>query len=165
MLRKFPKKKMNILVIALIIVIIIISLVVIGINFLSNNSISTGLIEGKLKKCPNKPNCINTEYHEDISHYVTPLDYPLSKSKLIILLSKETIIEMGGEIVFEEKNYLAAKFTSAFFRFVDDFEVRCCDELNQLHIRSASRIGYSDFGVNKHRVERFSIKFATKINK
>jgi uncharacterized protein (DUF1499 family) len=132
---------------------------------IAKDSHTVGVVNGKLHECPNKPNCINTEYANNISQYLPPLAISNLKLDRALLLSKEVIIEMGGEIIKEEKNYLAAKFTSKFFSFVDDFEIRCCDRLNQLHIRSAARIGYSDFGVNKRRVEKFSNLFKIKINK
>ncbi|MCU7835372.1 MAG: DUF1499 domain-containing protein [gamma proteobacterium symbiont of Taylorina sp.] len=59
-------------------------------------------------------------------------------------------------------NYLHATFTSSFFKFVDDFEVRVDHIALKLHIRSASRSGYSDFGVNKRRVKEFYQRLSQK---
>lgn len=72
-----------------------------------------------------------------------------------MLLAKTTLLEMNAYIIKAENNYLAATFTSSLFKFVDDFELRLDNDGNKLHIRSASRLGYSDFGVNKRRVEHF----------
>ncbi len=48
--------------------------------------------------------------------------------------------------------YLAATFSSSFFGFIDDVEFRVDTQNQLIHIRSAARLGYSDFGVNKKRV-------------
>ena len=55
----------------------------------------------------------------------------------------------------EEGDYLAATFETPFFRFVDDMEFRMVPEKKRIQIRSASRVGYSDMGTNRKRVERF----------
>ncbi len=56
-----------------------------------------------------------------------------------------------SRIVISEKLYLHVEFTSAFFRFVDDVEFLLDDEKKLIHVRSASRVGNSDFGVNRKR--------------
>jgi len=118
-----------------------------------------GLLNGQLQSCPDSPNCINTEFPESSSHYLPALGFEHTQSTQIIDLAKNIIIEMGGAVVNAEQNYLAATFTSTFFRFVDDFEIRIDEVALKLHIRSASRTGYSDFGVNKRRLEDFSKRF------
>ncbi|MFK5984343.1 MAG: DUF1499 domain-containing protein [Pseudomonadota bacterium] len=118
-----------------------------------------GMYEQQLPACPDKPNCINTEYPEQSSHYIPALDYQQDKQPQALAMAKKIIVNMGGEIIAEEENYLASTFTSSLFRFVDDFEIRQDIDSNKLHIRSASRMGYSDFGVNKRRVEQFSKLF------
>lgn len=125
----------------------------------------------KLLSCPDKPNCINTEHPDDTSHYLPPLNFPDSAKEQVIPLAKTIIREMGGNILQmntkenlqAENNYLAATFTSSLFKFVDDFELRQDNTSHKLHIRSASRTGYSDFGVNKRRVKQFSQQFINQI--
>lgn len=57
-------------------------------------------------------------------------------------------------ILVNEVNYLHASQTSLIFRFVDDLEFVLMPEQNRIDVRSASRVGYSDFGVNRRRIER-----------
>jgi len=139
-----------------------------------------GLLQGKLQNCPDKPNCINTENQQDESHYLPPLHFPESEKGTIMSLAKDIIQNMGGIVtkattkigaktsiesnVKEESHYLSATFTSSLFRFVDDFELRQDNTTLTLHIRSSSRTGYSDFGVNKRRVNKFSEQFKLKTN-
>ncbi|NOQ80463.1 MAG: DUF1499 domain-containing protein [Gammaproteobacteria bacterium] len=124
-------------------------------NQLAKENKGPGIVDGHLLNCPDKPNCINTEYPEQTSHYLSPLDFPESKNEQIMTLAKTTLLEMGAEIITADNNYLAATFTSSLFKFTDDFELRLDNITHKLHIRSASRVGYSDFGVNKRRVELF----------
>ena len=77
---------------------------------------------------------------------------------------KNSIEEMGGSIQAENDNYLAATFNSSIFRFVDDLEIRFDADRIMIHMRSASRVGYSDRGINKKRIERFKILYKMKIS-
>lgn len=155
---------MNTTILSLIILCIFLLLTISCAGNLSKPAKAPGLIKAQLQACPDTPNCINTEYPDKASKYMPPLDYPKQKAKLIISIAKGIIVEMGGTIVTEDSHYLAATFTSSLFRFIDDFEIRRSDSADKLYIRSASRVGYSDFGVNKHRVEKFSTLFKAKLN-
>lgn len=121
------------------------------------------IVNGQLLACPDKPNCINTEYPDRTTQFIPALSYQAAKSEQVMNTAKSIILEMGGEIINEDKNYLSAIFTSSIFRFVDDFEIRQDKPALKLHIRSASRMGYSDFGVNQRRVKLFSEFFKENI--
>ena len=71
---------------------------------------------------------------------------------------------MGGIIQVESDNYLAVTFTSAIFKFVDDLEIRIDSTQKVIHIRSASRVGYSDMGVNKKRTELLRKLFNNEVS-
>jgi uncharacterized protein (DUF1499 family) len=75
---------------------------------------------------------------------------------------KETIREMGGKIQEEHNGYLRTTFTSRVFRFVDDMEFRMVSTDGMIHVRSGSRVGYSDLGVNRRRVEKLRAIFNQK---
>ena len=57
------------------------------------------------------------------------------------------------KIITKDERYIHAEFRSEWFRFVDDVEFCFDEQKNIIHVRSASRVGYSDFGVNRKRVE------------
>jgi len=109
---------MNVITLILI-SIITLSAIVYFIN-LAQEPKAIGLVEGKLQFCPDKPNCINTEYPDKLSQFLPPLDYPATKVANVHAISKKLIIEMGGEIINEDKHYISAIFKSKLFRFVDD---------------------------------------------
>jgi len=117
---------------------------------------SLGIIDDHLVRCPDTPNCINSEYPGHTEHYFSPLDLHPANNKQIMLQAQKTLLAMGAQIINSDSHYLAATFTSRLFKFVDDFELRLDTANQKLHIRSASRTGYSDFGVNKRRVKKFT---------
>jgi uncharacterized protein (DUF1499 family) len=111
-----------------------------------------GVTDGKLTPCPKGPNCVSSQ-STDKSHYVDPLRYEVALNEateglLSLLRSMESV-----KIINAEEGYIHAEFTSALFRFVDDVEFYFDDGQKTIHVRSASRIGYYDFGVNRRRVE------------
>nr|WP_278252169.1 DUF1499 domain-containing protein [Deferrivibrio essentukiensis] len=119
---------------------------------MSKNWNAPGLIDKKLTRCPDKPNCVCSEYKDDIKHYIEPI-YISENIDSLALLNK-ILADMGGNIKSEQDNYIAVTFTSSVFNFIDDLEIRIDKENKMIHIRSAARVGYSDFGVNRKRVEQ-----------
>jgi len=108
------------------------------------------LIKGKLRPCPGNPNCVCSEVSDNF--FIAPL---LQNGGDEAMLGKvaSAIIEMGGEIREQRQGFLWATFRSRLFRFVDDLEVRLDSDSGALHVRSESRSGRSDLGVNRSRVE------------
>lgn len=132
---------------------------------LSKSHNAPGLVNQKLSKCGKKPNCVNSEYTTDIKHYIAPIRILPNSTGDTLALLKKTIEEMGGTIQSENKNYIAATFTSNLFKFVDDLEIRIDTAQNLIHTRSESRVGYSDAGVNKQRLEILRKSFRDKTRK
>jgi uncharacterized protein (DUF1499 family) len=71
----------------------------------------------------------------------------------------QAVRDIGGKVHEDTGDYLWATFTSRVFRFVDDLELRMDRDARVVHVRSASRVGYSDLGVNRKRVERLRATF------
>ncbi|MDE1464649.1 DUF1499 domain-containing protein [Spartinivicinus poritis] len=121
-------------------------------GYQSKSGQPSGLVNAMLAKCPAKPNCVNSEFKEDTTHFIEPLTLSTLPSKDIVAVIISVIEKSGGTVVSQQEHYVAATFTSNIFGFVDDLEVRL-DETNKLiHIRSASRVGYSDLDQNRKRV-------------
>ena len=69
---------------------------------------------------------------------------------------------MGRSTVVKvQENYVRVECASWLFRFVDDMEFYFDNDRKTIHLRSASRIGYSDLGVNRRRIERIRDRFVT----
>jgi uncharacterized protein (DUF1499 family) len=122
-----------------------------------------GLHDGKLAPCPGTPNCVSSQATDD-GHTVAPLaaSVPDCSSAMAAVASA---IEAEPRTTFIARNpaYVRVEFTSRIFRFVDDVEVACDPTTHRLDIRSASRLGESDLGVNRARVERLTKALAGKV--
>ena len=118
----------------------------------------TGSSVSRLASCPDSPNCVSSQ-SSDKKHYVEPLSYKGSLNQTRKDLIAAIVSMKRSTIVTSEDRYLRAEFTSALFRFVDDLECYCDDAQRLVHVRSASRTGYYDFGVNRRRVEDLRIRY------
>lgn len=106
-----------------------------------------GITNGALAPCPDSPNCVSSNANKvDKEHYIKPLP-PLWK-ELPTVLKNQNIT-----IIKQEPYYIYATSTSFLFRFVDDVEFYYQPQKNTIAVRSASRLGHSDLGVNRKRIE------------
>jgi len=139
---------------------IIVGLIVLGIGYFAVLSATAkrpdnlGATDGKLAACPDKPNCVCSQGDPaDAGHFIEPLPYSGTADEAIARL-EQVISEMPRtNVVKREDNYLHIEFTSALFRYTDDVEFLVDSEQNQIHVRSASRVGHSDLDANRTRVE------------
>ncbi len=114
-------------------------------------AVSLGVVEGRLVACPSTPNCVSSDVAPSDGHYIAPIADP-SGSKWAGLA--ETINGMPGALLIEQRDdYAHFTFTTGFWRFVDDVEFHRRPEAAEIAIRSASRVGRSDFGANRNRLE------------
>ena len=123
----------------------------------SHNEKPLGLIDGHLSACPNKPNCVCSEPDNAGRHAVNPVPLEaisgFDEKKRTLDFVVPLIEKLGGHVTVKQRSYIAAEFESRFMGFVDDLELRLDMENGQLQLRSSSRVGYSDMGVNRKRVE------------
>jgi uncharacterized protein (DUF1499 family) len=126
--------------------------------FTGNRPNNLGATDGKLAPCPNTPNCVSSQ-STDASHQVEPLSYT-STPQVALTQLKQVIQGLPKtSIITETDSYIYAEFTSAIMGFVDDVEFCLDPEARVFHIRSASRLGKSDLGVNRKRVETIRSQF------
>lgn len=109
-----------------------------------------GTTDGKLPPCPRRPNCVSSEDDAGPSR-IEPLAFTGTPGDAKECL-KRAIQGIGGAIEFESESYIWAVFKTTVFRFIDDMEFRLDPRHCVVHLRSASRIGYFDFGVNRRRI-------------
>ncbi|MCC5609098.1 DUF1499 domain-containing protein [Nostoc sp. CHAB 5834] len=116
-----------------------------------------GISNGKLAPCPNSPNCVSSQ-STDETHKIAPLTFTSSPEEAISNLKQ--IIESlpKTKIITESQDYLYAEFKSALLGFVDDVEFYLDRNANVIQVRSASRLGQSDLGVNRQRIETIRAK-------
>lgn len=111
-----------------------------------------GLEQGRLAPCPGTPNCVSTR-SADAVHSIEPYPYrggrEASRARLLEVIAglPRTRIITAGDL------YIHAEFRSRVLRFVDDVQFLFDDNTRTIHFRSASRLGNSDLGVNRRRME------------
>jgi len=125
-----------------------------GLGVLSQQPPELGLIDGKLRPCPDTPNCVCSEAsHTDAMHFIEPIPVPADRADTAWEKLLEAVQGEGGEVKLQSDGYMHATFTSMIFRYVDDVEARLDDDAGLIHLRSASRVGHSDLGANRKRIE------------
>ena len=109
-------------------------------------------IDATLAPCPDKPNCVSSQADADGDHYVAPLEAGDSVLSSIRKVTRALDAMERVSWTQEGPNHIHAEFTSSLFGFVDDVDLMVEDD-GTVHVRSASRTGYWDMGVNRKRVE------------
>jgi uncharacterized protein (DUF1499 family) len=116
-------------------------------------------MDTNLPPCANKPNCVSTsDTRKDFA--IEPLAYSLSLEEAKAKVKKAADQIGRNRLVKETPDSLTYEFKSAIFRFVDDVEFRFDDKAKKVYFRSESRVGYSDWGVNRKRMEQIRSYFS-----
>ncbi len=113
---------------------------------------SLGIHQGRLAPCPDKPNCVSSDattatQRVDPFHLARPPDLAWAAVIQTVLSLPRT------KVVSQTGTYMHAECRSAVFGFVDDLELQLHPDHNLIAVRSAARLGHSDFGVNRKRIE------------
>ena len=132
-------------------------LVLIIMSIMSRFGGSHGLFKGKLQACKVTPNCICSEEFDNKN--AEPINIQGVNTEVAWEELRNVVISTGGKIEFDDGKYLWATYTTPLFRFVDDFEARLDEQDAVIHLRSASRVGHGDMGVNKKRINNIVEKY------
>ncbi len=117
-----------------------------------------GVENGRLAACPDSPNCVSSRAERE-SQQIAPFTY-LGETVAAMSRLREIVEAFPrAKIVTQQGEYMHVEFTSAVFRFVDDVEFLNDPAESVIHIRSASRVGHSDLGANRRRVEQIRKAF------
>lgn len=110
-----------------------------------------GVKDGRLAACKRSPNCVSSQADpDDREHYIPPIAFKGNAAALrgaVESMPRSSVIRQDG-------NYLYAECRTKLLRYVDDLELFYDEKAGLVHVRSASRLGRRDFGVNRARVER-----------
>src|SRR5687767_7493298 len=112
--------------------------------------------EGRLKACARPSNCVNTQ---DAGGGFAPLRFTGSPAAAWQRLRTSVTGLPRTTVLTEADGYLRAEVASAVFGFRDDLEALLDPEAGVIHLRSASRVGLRDRGVNGRRIERVRQRF------
>jgi uncharacterized protein (DUF1499 family) len=121
-----------------------------------------GLVRGeesvsRLKACPASPNCVSS-MAADEKHRIEPFPYTGFSADALARVKAVALSFPRTKLAEEQPGYARITFTSAVLRFVDDVELEVNEASKVVDVRSASRVGYADFGVNRKRVEAIRTK-------
>ena len=114
--------------------------------------------------CGFMPNCVSTAHKADSFHYVAPIKVPTGEQKPVERLKKVVLAMPGAKLVSESADYLKLEYTTDLMKFTDDVEFAYNKNLDEFEVRSASRLGISDFGVNRKRVEAVRKAFSEPVS-
>ena len=115
-----------------------------------------------LSPCPSSPNCVSSQATDE-THAIAPFQYKKSRAEAKEALKAVLTKLPRTKLVDEDEFYIHYEFTSLLLRFVDDVEFLFDETTKTVHFRSASRTGYSDFGVNRTRMEQVRVLVAGKL--
>ena len=113
-----------------------------------------GVKEGRLAPPKTTPNCVSSQADPaDAEHYIAPIAFKGEAPAAMAAVRKAVESMQDTTVISAERNYLYAEFRTRTMRFVDDVEFLFDEKAGVIHVRSASRLGRRDFGVNRARVE------------
>jgi len=116
------------------------------------NSESSGFLD-----CPDTPNCVSS-LAKNLKYRVEPFKLKNDPKTSWDIVKKTVELLPRTKVVSADNNDIHAECKSLIFRFVDDLTLHLTPSNGIIHIRSASRIGYSDLGVNRRRIENLRKK-------
>lgn len=119
--------------------------------------LNLGVHANQLAPCPSTPNCVNSQ-SQDAVHQIEPFTYKSSSQEAVANLKTALQSFRRAKVIAQTEDYLYAEFTIPVVGFVDDVEFLLDKDAKVIHVRSASRLGESDLGVNRRRIETIKAK-------
>ena len=117
-----------------------------------------GVHQGRLKPAPPTPNCVNSQSTDGYSK-IAPLVYTGDGKAVLKRLNALVAAMPGTKVIDFRADYIYAEFRSKWLGFVDDVEFHLDERAAVIQVRSASRLGRKDFGVNRQRIEAIRAAF------
>ncbi|MDA0266194.1 MAG: DUF1499 domain-containing protein [Cyanobacteria bacterium] len=118
-----------------------------------------GVSEGHLAACPASPNCVVSQ-GADTDHSIAPLTFTGDATAAMATLATVVADQPRSELIQQTDEYLYFEFTSRLMGFVDDVEFYLDPAAEVIQMRAAARLGESDLGVNRDRLEAIRTAFA-----
>ncbi|MGY6530708.1 MAG: DUF1499 domain-containing protein [Cyanobacterium sp.] len=119
-----------------------------------------GVSQGHLTSCPQTPNCVVSNESADETHYIEPISYDSDMETARDTLLKVLSVVPNTVVVTETEDYIRTESRSKIMGFVDDAEFYFPENESVIEVRSASRLGESDLGVNRRRLEQIRLAIA-----
>ncbi|MFN6495603.1 MAG: DUF1499 domain-containing protein [Nostoc sp. DedQUE01] len=117
---------------------------------------SLGVDNGHLSACPASNNCVVSQ-NGDSKHAIDAIAYQINRDAAKEILLKVLTVVPRTKVIEQTDNYIHALSKSRIFQFIDDVEFYFPPNESVIHVRSASRVGESDLGVNRRRIEQIRL--------
>ena len=127
-----------------------------NLTFSSSAWAATDINHSRLDPCPSSPNCVVSQ-NGDEEHTIEPITYKSDRATARETLLKVLSVVPRTEVTEQTDDYIHAESTSRIFKFVDDVEFYFPEDEDVIQLRSASRVGESDLGVNRRRIEQIRL--------
>ncbi len=116
-----------------------------------------------LKACPDSPNCVSTQADpSDTGHYMDATSYSADADAVITAII-DAVSSNGGTVTSSTERTVDALFVTKLLKFKDDVSFELDDDAKLIHFRSASRVGHSDLGANRKRMEMLIPKVLSRL--
>ena len=120
-----------------------------------------GVTDGRLARPKSTPNCVASQADAtDTVHYIAPIKFTGSAVEAMAALRRIVDASARTLVLKHEANYLYAEYKSKLMGYVDDVEFLASEKEGVIHVRSASRLGRRDYGVNRERIEAVRERFS-----
>lgn len=144
-----PMIKWLLIIVAVLMIAFIVLLISLSLS--SRKQPELGLQNNLLLACGSEKNCVCSEF-PSAGAFIQPFSYSIGDTQAWEKL-KIVIANSGGNIITEDAGYMRVVYETRLFRFMDDVEFRQDNGKQRIQVRSASRVGRSDHGANRERVE------------
>lgn len=121
-----------------------------------------GVHDGRLMECPASPNCVSSQALDE-AHRIQALAFGDRADSAFARLKQTLGLRKDVTLIETRPEYLRVEFHTLLF--TDDGEFLMDEKQRLIHVRSASRLGYSDLGKNRSRLEEIRRQFAESENK
>lgn len=115
-----------------------------------------GIKDGRLAPCPSTPNCVSSDATDSV-HAIAAFQLAVPAADAWRELRAALASLPRVQIITTTDDYIHAECSSAVFGFADDLELHLRPSQNSIAVRSAARLGHSDFGVNRKRAENLRL--------
>ena len=121
-----------------------------------------GFADGKFKLPAWKPNCVSSTVEKTDAHYIAPISFSGDGPSALAKVASIIKSSRRAQLIRQRPDYLYAEYKSAGMGFIDDVEFSLDAKVGVIHVRSASRLGIGDLGVNRQRIEQLRAQMAAK---
>ena len=133
--------------------------------FAGKRPINLGLHDARLAPCRRSPNCVSSQADAaDTVHHIAPMPFKGAPVEAMAAVRQAVESMPRATVVRHEPDYLYAQFRSRMLGFVDDVEFAYDEKAGVIQVRSASRLGRRDFGVNRARIEAIRVLIQRRVS-